>query len=371
MTELMILGTRKGLLIFEQDGGAWRFCSESFKAQSISYATFDSRTGTLWAAIDHGHWGCKLQRSQDLGVTWTEVTAPTFPESATMFTGFPNEGEKRTSKPAVVSYIWLIQPGGADQPNRLYIGTEPGGLFQSDDNGETFHLVEGLWNRPERENWWFGGGRDHPGVCSICVDPRDSRHVLIGISVGGVYETHDDGVTWEAKNKGLSVNYMPETYPEFGHDPHFMNMSPSNPDVLWQQNHCGVFRTTDSAQTWQDISQKGGPVYFGFPIALDAMDDQTAWVVPAIDAEYRVAVEQALCVCRTTDGGQTWTTLREGLPQQHTFDVVFRHALDIKGQRLAFGTTTGNLYLSDNRGDSWDCMGGNFPPIYSVRFATV
>lgn len=369
MSEWLILGTRKGLLIFEQHGTEWRFKAEHFKAQPISYATFDQRTHTLYAAIDHGHWGSKLHRSVDFGATWSEIPAPTFPEGAMIYTGFP--GGERAPKPATLTYIWLIQPGGTDQPNRLYIGAEPGGLFQSDDGGETYKLVEGLWNRPERSDWWFGGGRDHPGVCSICIDPRDSKHILIGISVGGVYETHDDGKTWEARNKGLYANYLPEPYSEFGHDPHFMAMSPSNPDVLWQQNHCGVFRTADSAQTWQDISQKGGPVYFGFPIALDAKDDKTAWVIPAIDAEYRTAIGQALCVCRTSDGGQTWTQLREGLPQYNTYDVVFRHALDIRGDTLAFGTTTGNVYMSVNRGDSWDCLGGNLPPVYSVRFATV
>lgn len=369
MSDILILGTRKGLILFEKHGSEWRFKSEHFKAQPISYATRDPRTGALWAAIDHGHWGSKLHRSDDLGATWREIPAPVFPEDAQIYTGFP--GGERAPQPAKLSYIWLIQPGGADQPNRLYIGAEPSALFQSDDGGETFTLVEGLWNRPERKDWWFGGGRDHPGVCSICVDPRDSTHVIIGISVGGVYETHDDGVTWEARNAGLYANYLPDPHSEFGHDPHFMAISPSNPDVLWQQNHCGVFRTADSAKTWTDISQEGGPVYFGFPIALDAKDDQTAWVVPAIDAEYRTAVDLALCVCRTTDGGKTWTALREGLPQHYAYDVVFRHALDIHGDRLIFGTTTGNLYLSDNRGDSWLCLGGNLPPIYSVRFAVI
>jgi photosystem II stability/assembly factor-like uncharacterized protein len=368
MTELMILGTRKGLLLFEQHGGEWRFCREEFKAQPVSYATLDPRTGTLWAALDHGHWGTKLQRSEDVGATWREIPAPKYPDDAFINTGFP--GEEQKPKPATLSYIWLIAPGGADQPKRIYIGTEPGGLFQSDDGGETWQLNEGLWNRPERLSWWFGGGRDYPGLCSLCIDPRDSNHLFVGISVGGVYESRDGGATWEGRNKGLLANYMPDPYPEYGHDPHFMQMSPSDPDILWQQNHCGIFRTVDSAQTWKDISQPGGPAYFGFPIALDEKDPETAWVVPAIDAEFRIAVDQALCVCRTEDGGQSWQELRNGLPQANAYDVVFRHALDIKGDRLAFGTTTGNLYMSDDRGDSWRSLGSNFPPVYSVRFAT-
>lgn len=367
MTEMMILGTRKGLLQFERRSDGWRFCRESFKAQPVSYAMRDPRTGIMWAALDHGHWGTKLQRSSDNGATWTEVEAPKFPEGAVINTGFP--GGESSTKPATLSYIWLIAPGGADQPQRLYLGTEPGGLFQSDDGGESFSLVETLWDRPERLSWWFGGGRDYPGLCSICVDPRNSNHVIVGISCGGVYETRDGGESWDARNKGLSANYLPDPYSEFGHDPHYMLMSPANPDILWMQNHCGVFRSADSAATWQDVSQNGGPAYFGFPVVTDRNDPDTAWVVPAIDAEYRTAIDQALCVCRTQDGGKTWTALRDGLPQTQTYDVVFRHAFDLDGDRLAFGTTTGNLYLSDNRGDSWQSLGSNLPPIYSVRFA--
>lgn len=368
MGDLLILGTRKGLLQYERHNGAWRYKSESFRAQPVSYAIRDPRTGTLWAGLDHGHWGQKLHRSDDVGATWQEVPVPVFPDGAVQSVGFP--GGDRRETPAKVSYIWIIQPGGADQPNRLYIGTEPGGLFRSDDGGETFELVQSLWDRPERSEWWFGGGRDHPGLCSICVDPRDSTHIVVGISCGGVYETHDDGATWHPRNSGLYADFLPDPTSEFGHDPHFMVMSPSNPDVLWQQNHCGVFRSVDSGKTWKNISQPDAPAYFGFPIAVDAHNANTAWVVPAIDSEFRIAVDRALCVCRTDDGGSTWTALRNGLPQGAAFDVVFRHALDLSGDTLAFGTTTGNLYLSSDRGESWQCLGGNLPPIHSVRFAS-
>ncbi len=355
----LILGTRKGLLIYENGKGGWRFCRESHTAIPVSYAAVDPRTGTLWAALDHGHWGRKLQRSRDMGATWEEIPGPAYPEGTEISDG----------KPATCSYIWLIVPGGTDQPNRLYIGTEPGGLFQSDDGGNTWQFVESLWNHPSRKDNWFGGGRDYPGLCSIVVDPRNSQHVTVGISVGGVYETRDGGKTWEGRNKGLYANYLPNPHAEYGHDPHFMMAAPSNPDVLWMQNHCGIFRSADSGKTWENISQEGGPAYFGFAIAADANDDQTAWVVPAIDAQYRLAVDRALCVIRTEDGGKTWTALRNGLPQETAYDLTFRHALDIRGDCLVFGTTTGNIYISDSRGDSWQVLAHNLPPVYSVRFA--
>lgn len=350
----LLLGTRKGLLEFEQKGNRWELARESFPTIPVSYAVVDPRVGTWWACLDHGHWGTKLHRSKDAGATWQEIPAPRYPDWA----------ELKPGQAVTLSYLWLLTPGGADQPQRLYIGTEPGGLFVSDDGGDSFSLVESLWNHPSRQDWWFGGGRDHPGVCSIVVDPRDSQHILVGVSVGGVFETRDGGQTWEGRNNGLIAEYLPNPHSEYGHDPHFIVASPGSPDVLWQQNHCGIFRSADGGRQWQKISQP--PAHFGFAIAAE--DAQTAWVVPAVSDEFRVAVDRALCVCRTDDGGQTWTAFRKGLPQQETYDVVFRHALDLRGEMLAFGSTTGNLFVSQDRGESWQQVAAHLPPIYSVRF---
>ncbi len=360
----LILGTRKGLLVLKQNNNDWSVVHESFPGVPINYAANDPRTGLMWICADHGHWGQKLYRSADGGETTVEIPAPQFPEGSTIFDVFSGGDEK----PAAVSYLWTVIPGGTDQPERIYIGTEPGGLFQSDDGGETFQLVEGLWNHSSRPKNWFGGGRDQAGVCSLVVDPRDSNHLFAGISVGGVFESVDGGLTWEGRNKGLRADFLPDPYSEYGHDPHCLVASPSNPDVLWQQNHCGVFRSTDAGRNWTDISQPDGPVNFGFPIAVDPHDPDTAWVVPGISDEIRMAVDGALCVGRSEDGGKSWTELRNGLPQQHCYDITFRHALDINGERLAFGTTTGNVFYSEDRGDSWRSLGYHFPPIYSVRF---
>ena len=146
------------------------------------------RTDTIWVSLDHGHWGGKLHRSRDGGASWQEVEAPKYPEGDTVPPDF--------SVPAKTNYIWLIEPGGADEPNRLYLGTDPGGLFVSDDGGDSFHLVETLWRHPSNTHW-FGAGRDHPGTVAIQVDPRDSRRITVGISVGGVYVSEDGGETWE------------------------------------------------------------------------------------------------------------------------------------------------------------------------------
>ena len=358
MTNKLILGTRKGLIVMGRNGRDWAIEGDAFAGIPVSYANCDYRSATLWACLDHGHWGTKLHRSRDGGTSWEEILAPKYPEGATR----PDDGQ-----PAATSYIWLMQPGGDDQPERVYLGTEPGGLFRSDDGGDTFHLVESLWNHESRNNW-FGGGRDHAGLCSIIVDPRDSDHITIGISVGGVYESIDGGQTWHGRNKGLIADYLPDPHAEYGHDPHFVLASPSNPDMMWQQNHCGVFRSVDGGQNWTHISQDGGPAYFGFAVAVDRQDENVAWVVPAVSAEYRVPVDRALRVCRTDDGGQTWTDFRAGLPQENCYDIVFRHALDVRGDTLAFGTTAGNVYLSEDRGESWRCIAQNLAVVYSTRF---
>ena len=354
----LLLGTRKGLLVFVWRDG-WRFVAEHFIGIPVAYATEDERTGFWWACLDHGHWGQKLHRSRNRGVSWEEMPAPAYPPGA----------EVRPGQPASVRYLWTLVPGGADQPERLYLGTEPGGLFRSDDSGASWQLVESLWNHASRPAAWFGGGREEAGIHSIVADPRDSRRVLVGVSCAGVFGTADDGATWVPQNRGLKANYLPDPEAEVGHDPHCVALCPAQPEVVWQQNHCGIFPSTDAGASWVEVSESNGPARFGFAIAPHPTDPLTAWVVPAVADENRVAVERALVVCRTRDGGQTWEPLRRGLPQEHCYDLILRHALDLAGERLVFGSTTGNVFTSNDSGDSWEMLGGHFPPVYSVRLA--
>lgn len=355
----LLLGTRKGLLILERGTGGWTLKHEAHSGVPVSYAMRDRRTGTLWAGLEHGHWGSKLQRSRDGGATWEGVDAPAYPEGT----------EVKPGKPAALEYIWCIAEGGETKRDRLYIGTNPGGLFRSDDGGEHFELVRSLWDHPSRPDRWFGGGRDTPGIHSVLVDPRDEDRVLVAISCAGVFESTDDCASWAPRNSGLNADFLPNPASEVGHDPHFVALCPSNPDVIWQQNHIGIFRSTDGAKRWTEISQPNGPAKFGFAIAVHAHRPETAWVVPAISDMQRMAIGGGLMVCRSDDGGKSWTEQRNGLPQQMSYDVVYRHALDLQGESLAFGSTTGNVFFSADGGESWECIGNHLPPVYSVRFA--
>jgi len=359
----MIVGTRKGLFVLKDGRGGWKVAGYSHSASPVPYAFVDSRTGTLWASLDHGHWGSKLHRSGDLGRTWEEIEAPKYPKSSRM-----KAWSESKSVPAALRYIWVIAPGGHDEPERIYLGTEPGGLFRSDDGGKSFDLVKGLWNHPTREKKWFGGGRDYPGIHSVFVDPRNSRRVLVGVSCAGVFETTDGGETWDPRNKGMVADFLPDPKAEVGQDPHFVDWQGDHPDHPWMQNHCGIFRSTNGGKSWKAVSKKGKLPHFGFAIAVDEEDPETAWVVPAVSDTHRIAVDGKLVVCRTTDGGKTWRAQRRGLPQKDCYDVTFRHALDNRRGTVAFGTTTGNLYVSRDRGGSWEALGHNLPPIYSVRF---
>lgn len=354
----LLLGTRKGLISYTKSNGAWKHEHNSFLGIPVSLAFIDERTNTWWACQDHGHWGCKLSKSDDEGKTWQEVESPKYPEDAIL----------KEHEPASTKYLWAFSRGGRDQPGRLYIGTEPGGLFMSDDNGEHFELVKSLWDHPSRMDNWFGGGRQNPGIHSIIVDPRDNDHIYVGVSVAGIFETKDGGKTWNPKNKGLTAEFLPDPKAEVGHDPHLVVMCENHPEYLWQQNHCGIFKTTDGAENWTEVSEKNGPANFGFAISVDNNNPDIAWVVPGIKDEVRVAYDLALCVCRTEDGGKSWQAFRKGLPQDNTFDITYRHALDVDEETLVFGTTTGNVYLSEDSGESWQVLSNNLPMIYSANF---
>ena len=353
----LLLGTAKGLIIFEKKR-TWRICKVHFTGFPVSMVYVDERTQTWWAGVPHRHWGQKLHRSMDEGRTWQQVATPRYPTNIPLKNG----------KPASLKLIWCMAQAGADKPNELWLGTEPGGLFHSKDNGDSWQLVEPLWQQRVASDLWFGAGKDEPFIHSIVVNPMNSNHLYIAVSCAGVYESMDYGANWQPRNVGLKATYLPNPDAEIGHDPHLLLACESDPSVIWQQNHCGIFRSTNSGKNWTDVTDKNGIANYGFALAIDPKNPNRAWVIPALSDEMRVPHNLALCVCRTDDGGQTWQPLRKGLPQNYCFDIVFRQAFDHKNGVLAFGTTTGNLFLSENEGDSWRCVRSNLPRIDCLKF---
>ena len=361
MSDRVWVATRKGLFTVDRAGAVdWNVASVAFLGDPVTMLLDDPRDGTLYAALNLGHFGVKLHRSEDRGASWNEVVVPAFPSEA--------DGADGPS----VHQVWCLAAGGPDEPGRLWAGCIPAGLFRSDDRGESWKLNRPLWNRPERNNW-FGGGYDDAGIHSICVDPRDSRRLLVGVSCGGVWVTGDRGETWDCKTRGMYAEYMPPERREDPdiQDPHRLVQCSSAPDVLWVQHHNGVFRSVDGAEQWTEVTAIR-PSKFGFAVAVHPQDPGTAWFVPGVKDECRVPVDGKLVAARTRDGGGSFDMLDRGLPGEHAYDLVYRHALDVDatGYRLAMGSTTGSLWITESGGDTWHPVTHHCPPIYQVLFST-
>lgn len=371
MTSLFV-GTRKGLFRLEQKGKNWQLSDPLFRAVPVSMVLQDPRDGAIYACLDHGHFGVKLQRSDD-GKTFSEIGAPTYPQ-------LPDGQEEKDlfgrPWPRKLKLVWALEIDPR-QPGALWCGTIPGGLFHSVDRGQTWQLVESLWNEPRRKEW-LGGGADLPGIHSICVDPRNPDHVMVGVSTGGIWRTTDGGATWAPCSFGMRQEHVPE---DQRHDPvrqdvHRVVQSPTAPDRVWVQHHNGIFRSQKGVDSYREITAKAVS-RFGFATVVHPTDPDTAWFVPAQKDEIRIPNDGRFCVLRTEDGGKTFTELRRGLPQRHCYDLVYRHALDLlpaeqKGAAptLAMGSTTGGLWVSGDGGQRWNLVDARLPPVYVVRFGS-
>jgi hypothetical protein len=338
--------------MLERRASGWAIGKVSFTGDNCTLVMHDPRNGDWIAALNHGHFGVKMHRSRDSGATWSEIATPRYPEKPLDYV--PKTPVEGKASDWSLKLVWALAPGGADEPDVVWCGTLPGGLFRSEDGGDSWELNRPLWGDPQREEW-FGGGADHPGIHSVCVDPRDSRHVIVGVSCGGVWRTRDSGRSWQLGGPGMRAEFMPpeRQFDPNVQDPHLVAQCRANPDALWVQHHNGIFKSTDAAASWSEI-----------------MDADTAWFVPAVKDEKRYPADGRVVVNRTRDGGRTFETLTRGLPQEHAYDLVFRHALDVDetGDRLVFGSTTGSLWMSEDAGDSWQTLSSNLPPIYAVRF---
>lgn len=352
------VGTKKGLFAVRKGAAGWSLGAPKFPGEPVSQFVRDRATGACYAALRLGHFGVKVWKSAD-GAAWDEVAAPAFPPK-------PTEGEwKDDSTPWSVDMVWGLEAGGG----ALWAGCLPAGLFRSADGGASWQLVDSLWRRPERREW-MGGGYDHPGIHSIAIDPRDAKHVTLAISCGGVWQTRDGGETWANTSKGMVADFMPPERKEDGNiqDVHRMVQCAAQPEVLWAQNHFGIYRSSDGGAQWTRIKPPQ-PTDFGFAVAVHPRDADTAWFVPAHSDQQRIPVDGRMVVTRTRDGGASFETLGEGLPARDAYHLVYRHALDVgaDGGTLAMASTTGGLWVSEDGGAAWTCVSRDLPPVSVVR----
>lgn len=358
---LMMVGTRKGLWIgrADIDGGEWVWDEPRFLMEEVYSCMVDTRGGRTRLLVGSGspHWGPHVYRSDDLGETWQESpNVMVLPEEAGVG----------------VQQVWQLWPGGSAEPDVVYAGTQPSALFRSEDRGETFELVRSLWDHPHRPQW--GAGFGGQAIHTILPHPSDASRMVVAMSTGGVYRTEDGRESWAPANVGIAAGFMPEgqQYPEFGQCVHKVTRHPDLPDRLYAQNHGGVYRSDDGADSWTAIGQTL-PSDFGFPVVVHPGDPATLFVFPNGAGDTRFPPEAKARVWRSPDAGATWEELGAGLPDGF-YSSVLRDAMcadDADPAGLYLGTRAGNVFYSTDAGESWQEVVRHLPDVVVVRAAVV
>ncbi len=358
---LLLVGTNKGAFFLRSscDRTNWDVAGPYFHGQGIYAMAYDGRSDRhrLWVSANNVMWGAFLRSSEDFGRTWTN------PLEASI--RFPAESG------AALRNIWQICLGRNDEPEKLYCGVEPAALFESEDDGESWSLVRGLYDHPHRPRWMPGNG----GLIlhTILPDPSNKDRMYVAVSAGGVYRTEDGGSTWLARNNGVRVVFLPEKYPEFGQCVHKIALHESRPERLFLQNHWGLYRSDNRGDSWQDIAH-GVPSDFGFAMLMHPHDPDCVYIVPVESDEFRCSPEGHLRVYRTRNAGGSWEALSRGLPQKGAYETVLRDALSsdsLDPAGIYFGTRSGKIYGSKDEGKSWKKIVEGLPQILCVKAAVV
>jgi photosystem II stability/assembly factor-like uncharacterized protein len=355
MTELMV-GTKKGLFALEGDaGGAFEVAARAFAGEPVENAMRDRRTGRVIASVTSPFYGPKLWFTDDPAGEWEQARGVELPPGGDL----------------ALERIWTIVPGEAD--GLLYAGGDPGVLFESRDGGESWEVNAGLWEHPSRPDWQPGGG----GLClhSIATWAGDPERLAVAISAAGVWLTDDGGATWRRGNRGLVARYLPEDTPEddVALCVHRIRRSAARPERLFMQFHGGVYRSDDAGESWNDIAN-GLPSDFGFPLAIDPADPDSAYVIPLTADSDRVTPGNRVRVYETRDAGASWTPRGDGLPAEHAYLTILREAFDFSGEgealQLYFGATSGDVFASGDAGATWATAASRLPPVFSVTAAS-
>ncbi|MBF6606652.1 MAG: exo-alpha-sialidase [Chloroflexi bacterium] len=347
---LLLVGTKKGAFILRSDGDrrAWTIDGPMCEGWPIQDISADPATGTLYAGGGSPWYGPTVFRSDDLGASWTQSS-----DGLT----YGDAGPKITA-------VWNVTAAHGS----LFAGVGPAGLFRSEDGGRSWAHVEGLTNHPTRSTWQPGAGGL---IChTIVPHPTDPARMWIAISAVGTFETRDGGASWEPRNEGVRADFMPDPRPVTGQCVHKLVMAAGEPERLYQQNHCGVYRSLDGGLHWAEITA-GLPSEFGFAMTAHPRDPLTVWAIPLNGADRgRYMPDGAAAVWRTIDGGDTWLRGDAGLPQRDAYLGVLREAMahdELEPVGVYFGTSTGQLCGSADAGASWTPIATSLPPIWSVE----
>jgi len=400
---ILLVGTKKAGFIYtsNEKREKWEVSDPILPGWSFYHMTADTRDSTphYYAAANHWAWGPSVAKSVDGGKTWDysskDLAFPPemkeYKENASAAPGVPGDWDNTPA--GVIGNIWNVTPGHDSEPGVVYAGTQPAGLFRSEDWGQSWRPVDGINRHPFRKYWNGTGGGDSC-IHSVHVHPDDARRIFLGVGAGGCYESKDNGESWEmfshnaivtnTMGKKLMAELAREMPPDFelppGRDPagidelHRMKLDLKNPDRIWGQAHMGVFRSDDAGATWADVTE-GLPSFHGFPIAVTRKDKDAAFVVPLDYGQdnFRVSLGQ-FSVYRTQDSGKTWEPLTNGLPGPNDYQSVYREGLDTDGldsEGVYVGTSNGEVYYGAERGERWMRLPGTLPPVWSVTAAVV
>jgi photosystem II stability/assembly factor-like uncharacterized protein len=348
---LLPVGTRKGLFLLRSDDARtnWEVEGPFLPGWSVYHAMLDARDGALYAATNNFVYGATVHRSDDLGRNW---------ESAEEL-GLPEESDLK------LAATWHVEPGRTSEAETLWLGGDPGVLFRSDDRGKTWEVNRSLLEHGTREKWQPGAG----GMCTHSIQVTDGT-MYVAISAAGSFRSEDDGQSWTPINKNVAAEFLPDPYPEVGQCVHKLLVHAKRPERLWQQNHCGVYRSDDRGESWERLDGNGLPTGFGFPIALDPDDPDVAYVIPEQSQEHHFSAEGRLGVYRTSDGGASWGLASNGLPDP-AWVAVLREGFAYDEGGLYFGTQNGSVWTSARGGEQWTEAARDLPPILSIEAANI
>jgi photosystem II stability/assembly factor-like uncharacterized protein len=370
---LVLVATRKGAWLYHGDTvrRSWRVDGPHFLGHIVNHLVLDPRDGrTLLAAAKTGHLGPTVFRSIDFGRTWKEAAQPP------AFAKAP-EGEDGRA----VDHTFWLTPSTDSEPDMWYAGTSPQGLFRSGDGGISWQPFSHINDDPQFRSWMGSvqdGTPDGPKMHSIIVDPRDPAHLYIAMSGGGVHESVDAGRSWTQLLKGLEVVEGFDPAEATSHDPHCVRLCPGNPDRLYQQNHCGIYRIDRPSDEWVRIGKSMPKAVgdIGFPMVVHPRNPDIAWVFP-MDGQTvwpRTSPDGKPAVYATRNGGRTWRRLDAGLPEEQAWWTVKRQAMTVDSADpagLYVGTTSGELWMSRDEGGRWSCIARHLPEIYAVEAAVL
>jgi photosystem II stability/assembly factor-like uncharacterized protein len=275
-----------------------------------------------------------------------------------------------TQHPWEFKRVWHLEPSLTD-PDTVYAGVEDAALFRTTDGAKTWGELAGLRGHKSGPNWQPGAG----GMClhTIILDPTDPNRIFVAISAAGAFRSDDAGESWKPINRGLVSQYIPDPHAETGHCVHHICQHRARPSVLFMQKHWDVMRSDDAGDTWREVSGNL-PSDFGFVIDVHAHDPDTLYVIPIKSDSEHYPPEGKLRVYRSKAGGNEWEPLTKGLPQENCYVNVLRDAMAVDtldSCGVYFGTTGGQIYASNNSGDSWTAIARDLPAVVSVEVQTL